>query len=187
MYMRLAIRSSGGPTRPSAPAIPGIVWQEEQPNLGIAVLPRDGSPPVHRFACSRASRPQPIVTAARNRSAPSARIRGRWTLPLTDIARARIELLGSRVNDAALRFTQPRGKEGETDDDENRSEGNPHQKSGELLVRERVDVDEQRAIAIDRIPGPRSQRQKRAENGRVDAGGEDVEHRDPVAQPPISA
>jgi hypothetical protein len=47
---RLAKPLSGGPIRPMASLMPGIVWQAGQPNRLIASIPRRGSPPVFSAA-----------------------------------------------------------------------------------------------------------------------------------------
>src|SRR5881394_2910405 len=71
-YMRAAIPVSGGPTRPCALEMPAIVWQEGQPYLEIAALPRFTSPPVTDDAiCACPLLQEEEMTHARRATHPS--------------------------------------------------------------------------------------------------------------------
>src|SRR3954462_12634909 len=69
------MRSSGGPTWPSARLIPGMVWQAAHPYRAIALTPRAGSPPVNSAASLRTFDRQPLMTTASSTAATPLTLR----------------------------------------------------------------------------------------------------------------
>src|SRR3954452_5174845 len=121
--------SSGGPTRPRAPATPGIVWQLGQPKRGIAARPASGSPPVSAAAASCA------VSCTRYQPQPAPPRPVIAATPSAAMARVRDTLRGGMV--AGLRGAQPCGAQGKGGADIDHAGGDPHDQPAELLILQR--------------------------------------------------
>src|SRR5438128_86013 len=114
-----------GPTLPSAPVIPLIVWQAPQPEARIACWPRSGSPPPVRAraaALLRCSSTFPSTIATRTAAAATS-----IAATAKPASRRRC---GMAVPSGEKLFREQPECRGEIDD----GAGHPHDEPGELLV-----------------------------------------------------
>src|SRR5581483_3800129 len=144
MYIRSPTPVSGGPTSPTAPLMPRMVWQEPQPYRPMAATPRFGSPPVTVAPSRRAELEHPVASA------------------MTRISQLFRILLSPLQHGIA--FPQPHRKKRQTDAGVNHAGGNPHDEPSDLLIGQRVGG----------IPGRPAESQEGPENAGMDRGGEDI-------------